>query len=802
MHYRTALALLLITTWATFGDVAAALLAEDPPSTQQLWDADFGKPGADGTVHQIAVVSSGPESGVYFGGEFRHIAGKYIPALARFDGTNWHQVGDGCPCTVTTLLIDSDVQPPVIYVAGKSHLGGATIVAEYRRGQWRTLAEAVVGLNQRVHAMTIHALKANRFLLIGGSFTEVRATAASEKLPPPKGMNVAAWDGKTWSGIAQGLQGQVSINGFGGFGGTSSTGPHAVRGLLSTVESGRGIIYAGGEFTESGKTPLPGLARYERPEWRAEQGIVGSVHCLCMYDDGTGNALYAGGALHRPKDNANVSGVWRRLDGHWQPVGDGIQYGTSQPTIFTLAPINYGGTTRLLACGWFSSSGSTQLPKVAVWDGKRWSAPEWLPTNSDNQNESNVGDPSEYGVRSIVAYQDALYFGGTFRHIANRPAEKIARIGNSTSRQETEATPTPPVPPALPPSVDLTNTKYRLLKVIPAARWNSLDLRFAALSNSGRVAVANPTKIPLPVEVAAPLFEDNPFTRPKRGIPSDPHLMKERILLWDQDNQEKTATLPGGEPKYAWNSVCVSPDGKQLVATETRTLGSRSSYRWDGKKWQPIPRPQNHEVVIHGVNDRGFMVGTSDGGDPRNGREAVIIRDGRTQVLSSPARKASALAISNSGFIAGEALDKFGLAQACLWKGEQPTLLGTMGGKSSIAHAVNDSGTVVGLVRTTANQEAAFVWHNDQMRLLMEPSSTSSIAYGINNSGIIVGLASGPKTYGFIASGKQILNLNDLLLESPGWTVTRAVAVNDENCVLAIAEHDSQEHLVLLTPST
>ena len=799
MFSRTVLVLILVTSWATFGNLSLTLLAEE--TAQQVWDENFGKPGADGAINQLAVISSGPEQGVYFGGEFRHIAGKYIPALARFDGAKWHQVGDGCPCAVDTLLVDAGIEQPVIYVAGKAHLGGATIVAEYRSGQWRTLADAVVGLNQRVHAMAIHALKANRFLLIGGSFTEVRAKAAAEKLPPPKGMNVAAWDGKSWSGIAQGLQGQVSVNGFGGFGGTTSTGPHAVRGLVSTVESGRAIIYAGGDFTESGKTPLPGLARYERPEWRAEEGIAGSVHCLCMYDDGTGNALYAGGALHLPKDYGNVSGVWRRIDGKWQPVGDGIQYGSSKPTILTLAPFSYGGTTRLLACGWFSSSGSTSLPKVALWDGKRWSAPDWLPTNTGNQSESSVADPSEYGLRSIVAYQDALYFGGSFRHIANRPAEKIARIGNGTSRQVTEATPTPTASPALPASVNLTNTNYRLTKVIPAARWDSGDLRFTALSNTGRVAVANPTKIPVPVEVAAPLFEDNPFTPPKRGIPSDPHLIRDRILLWDSNNQNQL-TLPGDEPKYAWKSVCVSPDGKQLVATETRTLGSRSSYRWDGKKWLPIPRPQNHEVVIHGVNDSGVMVGTSDVGDPRNGREAVVIRNGRTQVLPSPAHKAIAVAVSNSGLIAGQALDKFGLAQACLWKDEQPALLGTMGGKSSIAHAVNDSGMVVGLLRKGRDQETAFVWQNGQMRVLMEPSSTSSIAYDINNSGVIVGLAYGPKTYGFIASGEQVLNLNDLLLESPGWTVTKAVAVNDENCVLAIAEHESQEHLVLLSPST
>lgn len=785
MPYRTILTLFLITTCETFIDPAVALSAEEPPSTQQPWDTDFGKPGADGTVYQVAVVPSGPEAGVYFGGEFRHIAGKYIPGLARFDGAKWHQVGDGCPCSVTTLVVDPEVQPPVVYVAGKAHLSGATIVAEYRNAQWRTLAEAVVGLNERVYALTIHPANGARYLVIGGSFTEVRAKT-TKKLAPETGMGVAVWDGKSWFPLGEGFQGQ-SISSFGGFGGSTSTGPHAVRALLSTVESGRPVLYAGGDFTLSGKTPLPGLARWERPTWRPVDGIVGTVQALCMYDDGAGKLMYAGGRLHIPNDYKRISAVWRRIEGQWQLVGAGLQDSLDKPLMSFLTPISYRGKSTLLACGYFGASGSTKLPNVGYWDGEQWSVPDWF-----------TGDAYKsplFGLTSVVAHGDALYFGGSFNQIGNRPADKIARIGNSASLQPTEAAPTP-----LPPSLNLADLKYRLLKVTPASRWSSADLRYAALSNTGRVAVANPTKIAVPVEVAAPLFEDNPFTRPQRGIPNDPHLMRERILLWDKANQDKSITLPGGEPKYAWKTVCLSPNGNHVVANELHTLGYSSSYQWDGKKWQPVPRPQNQELIIKGVNDSGLMVGSSDVGDPREGCEAAVVRSGRMQILPSPAHKAVAWAVSNSGLIAGQARDKFGTPQACLWKDDQPTLLGTLGGKASIAHAVNDSGMVVGLSRTDKDEEAAFVWQNGQMRPLMDTSKTCSIAYGINNSGVIVGLAYKPKTYGFIASGDQVLNLNDLLVESPGWKVTRAIAVNDQNCVLAVAENESQEHLVLLTP--
>ena len=263
MSFRNVLIAIVVTSCVSFGCPLVELSADDATPARQAWDAGFAQPGADGSVNQLAVVTAGPEKGVYFGGEFKHIGGNYFAGLARFDGTQWHQVGDGCPCNVTALLVDSEVQPPVVYVAGKAHVSGKTIIAEYRNGNWRTLANSVVGLGQQILAMTIHPSKERRLLVVGGSFTEVRGSEPIRKLPPETAMGVAAWDGSSWSAIGKGLQGDVRINGFGGFGGTATTGPHAVRALLSVVESGHAVLYAGGNFTRSDNVRLQGLARWD-----------------------------------------------------------------------------------------------------------------------------------------------------------------------------------------------------------------------------------------------------------------------------------------------------------------------------------------------------------------------------------------------------------------------------------------------------------------------------------------------------------------------------------------------------------
>lgn len=350
-------------------------------------------------------------------------------------------------------------------------------------------------------------------------------------------------------------------------------------------------------------------------------------------------------------------------------------------------------------------------------------------------------------------------------------------------------------PAAKPTPVDLDKLRFSVREVAPAERWSSTDLRYAALSNTGKVAVAVKTKIRVSVDEAAPLVPDNPFARPMRGLPDDPHLMRERIVVWEDGKQ---TTLPGEEPKYAWFQTCVSADGTQLVGNETRTLGSIHVKRWDGKAWKSIDGPRGRDFVILGVNNAGTMVGSAEG-QKGEGREAVVIRDGKWQTLP-PAKGSVALAVSNSGLIVGQALDKSGAAQACLWRDDKPTLLGTLGGRSSKAHAVNDAGVVVGVSRTRRDEEAAFVWKDGEMRPIALAKSSGSIAHAVNDAGIVVGMSYGGKAYGFIAVGDTARNLNDLLKKGAEWRVKSAVAVNATNRVLAIAEREFKEYLVVLVP--
>jgi probable HAF family extracellular repeat protein len=104
---------------------------------------------------------------------------------------------------------------------------------------------------------------------------------------------------------------------------------------------------------------------------------------------------------------------------------------------------------------------------------------------------------------------------------------------------------------------------------------------------------------------------------------------------------------------------------------------------------------------------------------------------------------------------------------AILWKDNNITSLGTLGGSFSNATAINDFGHVVGFSETGDFSRHAFVWDsiNGMMDIgtlgLNQPgigSSDTSLAFDINNKGQVVGYAG----FAFLWENNQMVNLGSL----------------------------------------
>jgi probable HAF family extracellular repeat protein len=156
------------------------------------------------------------------------------------------------------------------------------------------------------------------------------------------------------------------------------------------------------------------------------------------------------------------------------------------------------------------------------------------------------------------------------------------------------------------------------------------------------------------------------------------------------------------------------------------------------------------------------------------------------------------VAINDSGEIAGT---DYRANQAAVYFNNGSTEdLGTLGGTSSFATAINASGQVVGQSLISGNATShAFLYSNGNMTDLGALGGDSSIAYGVNDSGQVVGdytLDDGASS-AFIYANGSMMDLNNFIPASSGWTVTGAYAINDTGEILGAS---SGGETILLTP--
>jgi hypothetical protein len=135
--------------------------------------------GDSGYVWDMAV----HRGSLYVAGHFHFAGGKAITNLARWDGTNWFDVG--------TSFID-----PIYSLAfqGDDLLAKTATAVIKRSGTNLTLVGAVDGQLQEPGALTVHGSD----IYLGGQFTSVNGVAAT---------NIARWDGTNWWPLGSGLGG-------------------------------------------------------------------------------------------------------------------------------------------------------------------------------------------------------------------------------------------------------------------------------------------------------------------------------------------------------------------------------------------------------------------------------------------------------------------------------------------------------------------------------------------------------------------------------------------------------------------
>ncbi|MCA8974190.1 MAG: hypothetical protein KDC98_05680, partial [Planctomycetes bacterium] len=399
--------------------------------------------------------------------------------IARWDGTQWNEIGAGLPSPPNALA----VLPSGNIVAAES----AGLLKQWDGTSWQLLGG---GTNLSVQSLRVLP---NGDLIAGGAFTLAGNVAA---------FHIARWDGTAWHPIAAGLPGTVVhlatfANGdiaachrttsadeiaiWNGSTWTTLPGPQPRLSLQGLVVTPNDELYAWGNgnvrrwngvawetlpapshpfmltATSDGRlvafetTVSTGstVAIWDGAKWQQyRNGLIGSVRALLAQDDGI---VYAGGAISL-NFAVNTAGLWRTMPYASpypnlpvsaftrRPNGDVIVGGQftavgaiASPGLAQFVGGQFtgmaGGTNGpvealctlpggdVIAGGTFSLAGGAPCYRIARWDG-----------NAFHPLASGMNGPV-YAL--AVAGNGDLLAGGAFTAAGGVPASRVARWDGS-----------------------------------------------------------------------------------------------------------------------------------------------------------------------------------------------------------------------------------------------------------------------------------------------------------------------------------------------------------------------------------
>ena len=405
-----------------------------PASNVARWDGTSWSPlasGLDATVRALIVFDDGSGPALYAGGSFTSSGGTPVSRVARWDGASWSALGSGLNGSVLAFGIFDDGSGPALYAGGGFTRGiqkwtGATWAALPGRGL-DDLPTEPPG-TPTVNALAVFDDGNGPGLYVCGEFMSAGLLPA---------YRIARWDGAAWSALAGGLHGPVDAlavyddgSGAALYAACYRTGNMAARYVgrwdgadwsslgsepsssvlaFTVYDDGSGPALAcGGTFGLVGDDVYARrIAAWDGASWRMlEKGLDGSVTALGVFDDGSGEALFATGQFVEPERP-----ILRWNGSGWSVVGT-LEGGSC----LAMTVFDDGGGPALYAAGGFDSVDGVTANGIARWDGASWTA---------------LGSGLDGSVEALAVWDDgsgpALFVGGSFETAGGVAASCIAK---------------------------------------------------------------------------------------------------------------------------------------------------------------------------------------------------------------------------------------------------------------------------------------------------------------------------------------------------------------------------------------
>ena len=303
--------------------------------------------GTNADIEALAVFNDGSGPALYAGGTFTSAGALGANCIARWNGLSWSALGSGMDAAVHALCVHDDGSGPALYAGGAFQTAGGGAFAHVAR--WRSSGWSGCGYTafaSEVSAFAVFDPGSGRELCAAGDFSiQVYGGGMVQT------HNMAQWDGTAWKPLGRGMTGRVES--------------------LASFDDGNGpALYAGGAFMTSDPVPVWSLGRWNGSGWSTLPGGPDwHVWALANFDDGSGAALYAGGGFLIHIGTTITTGIARWNGTSWSALGAGLN-----PEVWALQAFDDGTGPALYAGGAFWNSGSTGLGRVGRWNGTSWSA--------------------------------------------------------------------------------------------------------------------------------------------------------------------------------------------------------------------------------------------------------------------------------------------------------------------------------------------------------------------------------------------------------------------------------------------
>lgn len=181
------------------------------------------------------------------------------------------------------------------------------------------------------------------------------------------------------------------------------------------------LVIGGDELLLWGYAHVHGVALWDGSTFAAlGDGIRGTVNALCVFDDGSGAALFVAGSFSLA-GGAPANNIAKWNGTAWQPLGVGVSATGRNATVRVLTVMQAPDGPVLVVGGEFDEVGGISVENMATWNGVSWSGLGGGLTTSDGNGS----------VLALSVFDDgrgsALYAGGDFNIAGDSIPTNIAK---------------------------------------------------------------------------------------------------------------------------------------------------------------------------------------------------------------------------------------------------------------------------------------------------------------------------------------------------------------------------------------